>query len=51
MGNESIEGRLTNFLQNGKDWEREQTNIPGIFLIRLPPSAADPLALESSSTY
>jgi hypothetical protein len=28
--------RLTEFLENGKDWERKQTNIPGVFLIRLP---------------
>jgi hypothetical protein len=28
--------RLVEFLENGKDWERKQTNIPGVFLIRLP---------------
>jgi hypothetical protein len=28
--------RLVDFLENGKDWERKQTNIPGVFLIRLP---------------
>jgi hypothetical protein len=28
--------RLIEFLEKGKDWERKQTNIPGVFLIRLP---------------
>ncbi|SRR6266540_818203 len=45
MENESIDDRLTNFLQNGKDWERKQTNIPGVFLIRLPPFRSRPACL------
>ena len=28
--------RLTQFLKEGKDWERKATNIPGIFLFKLP---------------
>ena len=28
--------RLTQFLKEGKDWERKVTSIPGIFLLRLP---------------
>lgn len=36
MSDESKDSRLTNFLESGKDWERKQTNIPGVFLIRLP---------------
>ena len=36
MSKESKDSRLTNFLESGKDWERKQTNIPGVFLIRLP---------------
>jgi hypothetical protein len=28
--------RLTQFLKDGKDWERKATNIPGIFLFKLP---------------
>jgi hypothetical protein len=28
--------RLVQFLNNGKDWERKATNIPGVFLLRLP---------------
>jgi len=36
MSVEQKDKRLTEFLENGKDWERKQTNIPGVFLIRLP---------------
>jgi hypothetical protein len=36
MAADKKDNRLMEFLQNGKDWERKQTNIPGIFLIRLP---------------
>ena len=36
MSDESMDSRLTTFLESGKDWERKQTNIPGVFLIRLP---------------
>ena len=31
-----VDERLLQFLNNGKDWERKQTSIPGIFLLRLP---------------
>ncbi len=30
------EERLLQFLNGGKDWERKQTSIPGVFLLRLP---------------
>ena len=36
MSVEQKDKRLTEFLEHGKDWERKQTNIPGVFLIRLP---------------
>ena len=36
MSVEQKDKRLTEFLENGKDWKRKQTNIPGVFLIRLP---------------
>lgn len=35
MAADQKDKRLIEFLQNGKDWERKQTNIPGVFLIRL----------------
>ncbi len=32
----SIEDKLSAFLSKSRDWERRPTNIPGIFLIKLP---------------
>ena len=32
----SVTERLREFLTPGKDWERKPTNIPGVFLLRLP---------------
>lgn len=37
--------RLTDFLEKGKDWERKQTNIPGVFLIRLPQFRSRPACI------
>jgi hypothetical protein len=31
-----MDERLTQFLKDGKDWERKATSIPGVFLLRLP---------------
>jgi hypothetical protein len=44
----SADQRLIQFLNEGKDWERKATSIPGIFLLRLPKlkSAAPSLAIE-----
>jgi hypothetical protein len=44
----SADQRLTHFLNEGKDWEKKATSIPGIFLLRLPrlKSAAPSLAIE-----
>jgi|SRR6188472_766488 len=44
----SADQRLIQFLNEGKDWEKKATNIPGIFLLRLPrlKSAAPSLAIE-----
>jgi hypothetical protein len=36
MSTDQKDKRLIEFLEKGKDWERKQTNIPGVFLIRLP---------------
>src|ERR687891_386754 len=36
MSNDQKDKRLIDFLKDGKDWERKQTNVPGVFLIRLP---------------
>lgn len=37
--------RLTEFLEKGKDWERKQTNIPGVFLIKLPQFRSRPACI------
>jgi hypothetical protein len=34
----AIEDRLTGFLRDARDWERRTTNIPGVFLLKLPSS-------------
>jgi hypothetical protein len=34
MTNETVDNRLTEFLNQGKDWERKQTNVPGVFLLK-----------------
>ena len=36
MTNETVDNRLTDFLNKGKDWERKQTNVPSVFLLKLP---------------
>jgi len=36
MTKETVDNRLTDFLKEGKDWERKQTNVPGVFLLKLP---------------
>ncbi len=32
----TVDERLMQFLKDGKDWERKATNIPGVFLLKLP---------------
>jgi hypothetical protein len=34
----AIDERLTGFLKDAKAWERRATNIPGVFLMKLPSS-------------
>jgi hypothetical protein len=34
----SIEDKLSAFLSKSRDWERRPTNVPGIFLLKLPSS-------------
>ena len=50
---EDIESKLKDFLGNGKDWERKQTNISGASLRRLPPFRSRPecvaIELEAAS--
>ena len=32
----AIHERLADFFKDAKDWERRATNIPGVFLLKLP---------------
>lgn len=32
----TVEDRLKRMLEEGKDWERKQTSIEGLFLVRMP---------------
>jgi hypothetical protein len=34
----AVEDRLTGFLRDAHAWERKATNIPGVFLLKLPSS-------------
>ena len=45
MGNETVDNRLTDFLKQGKDWERKQTNVLGVFLLRLPAFRSRPACI------
>ena len=45
MSMEERAKRLSEFLEKGKDWERKQTNIPGVFLIRLPQFRSRPACI------
>jgi hypothetical protein len=49
---ENIESKLKEFLENGKDWERKQTNIPGVYLLKLPTFRTRPecVAIEVDAT-
>ncbi len=42
---EQANGRLKQFLNEGRNWERKATNIPGVFLFRLPASKGRPASL------
>ena len=37
--------RLLQFLKDGKDWERKSTNLPGVFLLRLPSFRGKPASI------
>ena len=42
---EDVNKRLIQFLNDGGNWERKATNIPGAFLFRLPTSKGRPASL------
>ena len=45
MSTDQKDKRLVEFLENGKDWERKQTNVPGVFLLRLPQFRSRPACI------
>ncbi len=45
MTNETVDSRLTDFMNDGKDWERKQTNVPGVFLMKLPAFRSRPACI------
>lgn len=45
MTKETVDDRLRDFLNEGKDWERKQTNVPGIFLLKLPAFRSRPACI------
>jgi hypothetical protein len=45
MANETVDNRLTDFLKEGNDWERKQTNVPGVFLLKLPAFRSRPACI------
>ena len=45
MPKETVDYRLTDFLKDGNDWERKQTNVPGVFLLKLPAFRSRPACI------
>jgi hypothetical protein len=41
----AVEDRRTGFLRDARDWERKATNIPGVFLLKLPSSRTKQAAI------
>lgn len=41
----STDEKLSGFLKDGSDWERKPTNLPGIFILKLPPFKGRPATL------
>lgn len=41
----SLEEKLKDFLENGKDWERKQTTIPGVFILKIPQLKSKPSSI------
>jgi|YelNatPaOPRAMG01_1025707.scaffolds.fasta_scaffold378017_1 hypothetical protein len=41
----SLEDKLKDFLENGKDWERRQTTIAGVFILKIPQLKSKPASI------
>ena len=48
-----INEKLGQFLRGGQNWEKKPTNIPGVFLLKLPTSKQSPssIAIEVNPTH
>ncbi len=48
----SLEESLTEFLEDGDDWERKKTSVDGVFILKLPEYKGNPprLAIELNPT-
>ena len=42
-----MEAKLSEFLQNGRDWEKKATSIPGIFIVKMPAYKSAPFVAPS----
>ena len=42
----SITGQLTTHLEQGTDWEKMETPVPGVFVVKIPASKALPARLS-----
>ncbi len=40
-----VDERLVQFLEQGNEWERKATSIPGVFLLKLPPFKSRPQSI------
>ena len=41
----SVDERLTQFLEEARDWEKRTTSIPGLFLLKLPGLKGNPSSI------
>jgi len=42
-----LESKLEDFLKSGKDWERKQTTLLGVFVLKMPPFRGSPARLAA----
>jgi hypothetical protein len=42
----SVDERLNQFLKDARDWEKKATNIPGLFLLKLPGLKGSPPSIS-----
>ena len=40
-----MEAKLSEFLKDGKDWERRSTSMPGVFVLKMPAYKGAPIRL------